>query len=248
MLKIYLSSICIIFCTCFLPAQDLEIFLPSYDGQIINHTSNAISVNDDVLITFQDKNITTNFFTEGMTELYLYGGLQTANGTMEGAPDITDTAAMPVFSLVSNDTDANAKPNTYDLKINLASWYSSVPDGVVVTKFNFYIRNSLGYEGENITTMISIDLKDATKDSTLDVTNKSMSQSLKIIKDELIFTNYNGKISVNAYDLTGRIVDHFEGMATSSKMSVFMALPKDQITLVVVENENSRKTFKTLNH
>jgi len=167
---------------------------------------------------------------------------------MQGAPDISNTAAMPVFSLTADDTDTNIGPNSYELTINLSSWYSGVPDGETVTKFNFYIRNGLGSTGENITTMISIDLKDAVKDSTLDIGKSQLAQSLKVVKNELIFNNYSGKIAVSAYNLSGQIVDRFEGLANSSRMSVFMALPKNQVSILVVENENSKKTIKTINH
>lgn len=246
MLKNNISSICILIGMGFASAQTIN--LPPYDGSPTYYYTNELSVNDNLVITFQDKNVTPNFYTKGFTELYLYGGLETDSGETIGMPDITNTAAMPVFSLVDTDSDVNQSPNVYRLSINLASWYSGVPDGTTVTKFNFRIRNSQGYTGEDITLSFSIDLKDANKDSTLSVEKSGMVQSLKVVKNQLIFTNYSGKISIKAYDILGHLLDFYDGLVTSSKMSVFMAIPNNQLTLLKIDNDNVLQTVKTINH
>lgn len=214
-----------------------------YDGTAITLTATTATVNDDITIVFEDANIIDNFYTQFQNEIHLYSGLNTDMGTFQFAPDFSDLASQPQLTLVASDADNNAGPNTYSITINLAQYFSSVPEGTTVFGLNLLFQNQFGGGGNNQTVDLFIDLVDGT---TLGVQDFSNVPEVRIVNDEIITKNLQGALTISVYDLSGRLINSMVKNVASATFRGSLELPKKQICLITVEGQNFRKTFKSV--
>ncbi|WGD34087.1 hypothetical protein [Olleya sp. YS] len=227
-------------------AQETLTF-SGYDGAPATITATSSTVNDQITIVFEDVDIINNFYTEGRTYIHMYGGLDTPSGGFQGAPAFGDLAAQPQLTLVSSDTDPNAGPNTYSITINLSQFYTAVPDGTTVFGFNLLFQNEFGGGGNNQTADLYIDLIDAPKNSTLSIpeaTNTAL--TAKMIDNQLLISNYNGSVTVKAYNILGKEILSLPNLEVNNTLRKNLNLPKNQISIVVIETIKSRLTLKVV--
>ncbi len=246
MKKIY-ATFLTLFLMQLLSAQE-EFVFSNYDGAGITLTAATATVNDEIIITFMDTNIIDNFYTEGRTQIYLYGGLDTSAGGFQGAPDFGTLSSQPVLTLISSDTDANMAPNTYTITINLATVYSSVPDGTTVFGFNLLFQNEFGGGGNNQTVDLYINLVDAAKDSTLDVTSFDSLPTLVATKGGIKVKSLYGEYKLKVYDVLGKKTYQTMGSITNENFFIPIKFSKNQINLVRFESPGLSKTIKIISH
>ncbi|RAJ12946.1 hypothetical protein [Olleya aquimaris] len=218
-----------------------------YDGAPATITATSSTVNDQITIVFEDVDLINNFYTDGRTYIHMYGGLDTPSGGFQGSPGFNDLGSQPQLTLVSTDTDANAGPNTYSLTINLAQFYTGVPDGTTVFGFNLLFQNEFGGGGNNQTADLYIDLIDAVKNSTLSITEtKKTVFSAKMIDNQLLISNFNGVVTIKAYNILGKEILRIPNLEVNNTLRKTLNLPKNQISIVVIETAKSRHTLKVV--
>ncbi len=228
-----------------LNAQEVLTF-SGYDGTGSSITATTSTVNDEVIIVFEDINIIDNFYTQFQDVVYMFGGLDTDNGGFQGSPAFGDLGAQPQLTLT--DGDNNAAPNTYSITINLAQHYSTVPDGTMIYGFNLLFQNQFGGGGNNQTADLYIDLVDAFKDSTLSLDTLSNNVSLKYVGNDLMLNNYQGSLSILVFDVYGRQIENVKTEIQAATFRTALNLQKQQIYFVLVEGENFKKTLKILSN
>lgn len=228
-------------------AQEAFTF-SGYNGGTTTLTASTATVNDEITIVFEDQDVFNNFYTQGLTYIHMYGGLDTNLGGFQGAPGFEDLASQPQLILVPTDTDANTSPNTYSITINLALIYASVPDDTPVYGFNLLFQNQFGGGGNNQTVDLYIDLVDADKDSsTLSTTDNNIKNAnVKVISNELLINNYNGDLNIKVYDILGKNVKNKTNIQVNNTYRYALDLPKNNIYIVVLETKNMTKTIKIL--
>jgi hypothetical protein len=222
------------------------INLSNYDGSAISVTV-ASTVNDDITIVFEDSDIINNFYTENRDNIYLYGGLQIADGgTFQGSPSFGDLGSQPILTLF-NDTDNSIGPNTYSITFNLANEYDSVPDGTIVLGFNLLFQNEFGGGGNNQTVDLFVDLADAMKDSTLSITNPIEIETITtIVKDnQLLISRCDTHANIRIYSILGQTIASFNFIRNKDIIIDLTAEPKG-IYIVKIITETSQKTTKII--
>tara|TARA_B100000446_G_C10461561_1_gene309067 strand:+ start:125 stop:868 length:744 start_codon:yes stop_codon:yes gene_type:complete len=228
-------------------AQETFTF-SGYNGGTTTLTASTATVNDEITIVFEDQDVFNNFYTQGLTYIHMYGGLDINLGGFQGAPGFSDLASQPQLILVPTDTDANTSPNTYSITINLALIYASVPDETPVYGFNLLFQNQFGGGGNNQTVDLYIDLVDADKDSsTLSTTDNNIKNAnVKVISNELSINNYNGDLNIKVYDILGKNVKNKTNIQVNNTYRYTLDLPKNNIYIVVLETNSMTKTIKIL--
>lgn len=222
------------------------INLSNYDGTAINVTATS-TVNDDITIVFEDSDIINNFYTENRDNIYLYGGLQIADGgTFQGSPSFGDLGSQPILTLF-NDTDNSIGPNTYSITFNLANEYSSVPDGTMVLGFNLLFQNEFGGGGNNQTVDLFVDLADAMKDSTLSITNPIEIETITtIVKDnQLLISRSDTNANIRIYSILGQTIASFNFIRNKDIIIDLTAQPKG-IYIVKIITATTQKTTKII--
>ncbi|WP_353778976.1 hypothetical protein [Winogradskyella sp. 3972H.M.0a.05] len=222
--------------------------LSGYNGSGFTVTATS-TVNDDIIIVFEDVDIIQNFYTQFQDQIYMYGGLDTVDGPFQGAPDFNDyLVSHPVLVLI--DGDNNAQPNTYSIIINLADEYSSVPDGTMVFGFNLLFQNQFGGLGQpnNQTENLYIDLTDAMKDSTLSIGDVNASNNVvKYFNDRLFIPNATySEVSVKVYDLLGKMIYDNKNLSVQNSYSERINLNHKGVKVIIVETEDFRKVIKAI--
>ncbi|MGB6267430.1 MAG: hypothetical protein WBF67_00340 [Olleya sp.] len=227
-------------------AQETLTF-SGYDGAPAAITATSSTVNDQITIVFEDVDIINNFYTDGRTYIHMYGGLDTPSGGFQGTPAFGDLASQPQLTLVTTDTDVNAGPNTYSVTINLAQFYTGVADGTTVYGFNLLFQNEFGGGGNNQSADLYIDLVDAPKNSTLSTQETSKTAfSAKMIDNQLLISNYNGKANIIAYNILGKEILRISNLEVNTTLRKTLNLPKNQISIVVIETTKSRHSLKVV--
>lgn len=225
-----------------------EVFTFSgYNGAVINLTASTATVNDDITIVFEDADVIENFYTQSQNEIYMYGGFTTDAGPFQFTPDFYTLSEQIQLPLVASDGDPDTSPNTYSVTINLAQLFPSVPTGTMIYGFNLLFQNQFNDGGNNQTADLYIDLVDAV---TLGIQEFSGMQSVRMVKDEIITQNYQGKLMISVYDISGRLINSSVETITSSSYRMSLDLPKKQMNFIVVKSEDSSfaKTFKHISN
>jgi len=220
------------------------IVLAGYDGVGLSVTATS-NVNQSITIVFEDANIIDNFYTQFQDNIWMYGGLDTDSGAFQGAPsDFGDLSQQPQFMLI--DADNNAAPNSYSITINLAQYYSGVADGTMVYGLNLLFQNQFGGGGNNQTTDLYIDLVDAIKDSTLGIAEFNSDQNIQLVNNNLIVQNYQGKLAINIFDMSGRLLSAIHAKSASNMFSKALDITAGELYFITVEGHNFTKTIKAL--
>ncbi|MGC1474186.1 MAG: T9SS type A sorting domain-containing protein [Psychroserpens sp.] len=217
------------------------ITISGYDGTAttIDATSN---VNQTITIVFEDADIVQNFYTENRASIFMYGGLDTDAGGFQGAPDFGDLSSQP--ELLLTDGDSATAPNTYNITINLAQFYSSIPNGTTVYGFNFLFQNEFGGGGNNQSADLYINLVDAPKDDTLSIASFNKNNFVSFIGNELVVSSASGDLDLSVYDNLGRAIKTLSIANSESGQKIDLGLEKDQIYIVKVSGETQSKTLK----
>lgn len=226
-------------------AQEVFTF-SAYDGSAATLTATSATVNDEITIVFEDSDIINNFYTEGRTFIHMFGGLDTPTGNFQGSPDFGDLPAQPQLTLISGDTDSNAAPNTYSITINLATHYTGVADGISIIGFNLLFQNEFGGGGNNQTADLYIDLVDANKNSTLGIENFENTLNTFYNNNSLYIYGYQGKVSIKAFDVIGKLILNRDNIQISNSYSTELDLPKNQLSIVLIEGNNFKKVLKII--
>ncbi len=244
MLKNYILIFFLCINSTFLFAQETITF-DNYDGAFISVTATS-TVNDEITILFEDIDIVNNFYTENQTEIYMYGGLNTSEGTFQGAPDFNTLSEQPALTL-HNDTESAAGPNTYSITINLADYYSSVPDGTMVVGFNLLFQNQFGGGGNNQSADLYIDLADAIKSSTLNLSSVSPLDKVKTStkNKEVYIAGINSDANISIYNILGQNIlsNNFNG---ENRIVLDLSPESDGIYIVRITVEGQTKTTKII--
>lgn len=254
MIKNYILFLCITFSLVSF-SQEVLTF-NNYDGagSTTSITATTSTVNDDITILLEDIDIINNFYTDGRTFTYIYGGLDTSSGNYQGAPaDFFDNSSQPIANLVASDTDANVGPNTYSITINLASHYSSVPDGELILGYNLIFRNEFSANdgnANNQTLDLYIDLVDAVKAGTLNVSEVTAHNVITVFPNPTksnwnIEAANNRKItSVNVFDVLGNRVLSMSNL--TNKVEISTNDLSSGIYLARVHTDAGIKTIKLI--
>ena len=219
-----------------------------YNGTPISLTASSATVNDNITIVFEDVDIINNFYTQFQNEVYMYGGLDTDGGGWQGAPGFGDLGSQPQLPLDVADLDNNAAPNTYTLTINLSQHYTSVPDGTMVYGFNLLFQNQFGGGGNNQTVDLYIDLVDALKNSTLSTPDLESEANVFYANNMLSVNGYSGPANITAYDVFGRRLFVLNDVQVTPGYTQYMELPKQQLTFIVIEGNNFKRTLKIISN
>ncbi|MDO1500157.1 hypothetical protein Q2T40_08425 [Winogradskyella maritima] len=244
MRKIYTTFFSLLFCSA-ITAQEFLLF-DNYDGATETVTSGAATVNDGIIIGLKDLDIVNNFFTQGFTEIYMFAGLDTENGTFDGAPMQTDLANQLELGII--DSNANTPANTYTGFINLSELFTNVADGTEVYGVNLKFQNANADGGNNETVELYIDLVDAElRGMTLGTPNAIANTfDVKYFNNSLNIANYQGSVNISAYDLNGRELVRTEA-TVSSNTQLQLDLPSQQIVILQVYTDlGIRKTLKVI--
>jgi hypothetical protein len=80
--------------------------------------------------------------------------------------------------------------------------------------------------------------------------NEDFSKNVNIffINNTLKINGFNGQASIRTYDVFGRLLQNIENTQIQNNFAQDIYLPKNQLSFIVVEGENFRKTLKVIAH
>ena len=151
---LYLHFFCV---GLFLYAQ--ETFNVNYNGSAVNLTTSTATVNDPITIKFTDIDPVNNFYTQGLTAIYIYAGVETSSGTWKYVP-------ATYFETSDANRTANLSGGSYNITFTPKTLLN-IPDGTLVKSLQFKFYNQHGGGGNNETTNLNIDLVDDVTGNTL---------------------------------------------------------------------------------
>ncbi len=64
--------------------------------------------------------------------------------------------------------------------------------------------------------------------------------------NSLIINGYQGQANIKAYDILGKLIESKENVQISSSFSTTLNLPKNQLSIVVIEANGFKKVIKVL--
>ena len=76
--------------------------------------------------------------------------------------------------------------------------------------------------------------------------NKTADFSAKMFKNQLLISNYKGKITIKAYSILGKEILRLSDIDVTNTFRKTLDLPKNQISIIVIETPNFRHSLKVV--
>ena len=142
--------------TYFLLSLLLLLFSTNHLWSQYSVTTNPSSatVNDNITITFTDADVVNDFYTDGQTTIYLYGGVETSAGAWQSVHGMIDNTAT-LGAAATTGTNG-----VFSINIDPVSYFG-LANGTQVLGINLLFINQWGPGGNNQTGDLYIDLTDA---------------------------------------------------------------------------------------
>ncbi|RLD28018.1 MAG: hypothetical protein DRI75_08090 [Bacteroidetes bacterium] len=83
-------------------------------------------------------------------------------------------------------------------------------------------------------------------ESSLGLDDVTKNINMFYINNTLKINGYNGKASIRAFDISGRLLQNIEKIQIQNSFSQEINLPKNQLSFIVLEGENFIKTLKVI--
>ncbi|WP_281847461.1 hypothetical protein [Olleya namhaensis] len=96
-------------------------------------------------------------------------------------------------------------------------------------------NNNLTYDSM-VSVMAASDLQD----------NKTADFSAKMVKNQLLISNYKGKVTIKAYSILGKEILRLSDIDVTNTFRKTLDLPKNQISIIVIETPKFRHSLKVV--
>ncbi|WP_272023290.1 hypothetical protein [Olleya namhaensis] len=96
-------------------------------------------------------------------------------------------------------------------------------------------NNNLTYDSM-VSVMVASDLQD----------NKTADFSAKMVKNQLLISNYKGKVTIKAYSILGKEILRLSDIDVTNTFRKTLDLPKNQISIIVIETPKFRHSLKVV--
>ncbi len=76
--------------------------------------------------------------------------------------------------------------------------------------------------------------------------NKTADFSAKMVKNQLLISNYKGKVTIKAYSILGKEILRLSDIDVTNTFRKTLDLPKNQISIIVIETPKFRHSLKVV--
>lgn len=76
--------------------------------------------------------------------------------------------------------------------------------------------------------------------------NKTADFSAKMVKNQLLISNYKGKVTIKAYSILGKEILRLSDVDVTNTFRKTLDLPKNQISIIVIETPKFRHSLKVV--
>lgn len=76
--------------------------------------------------------------------------------------------------------------------------------------------------------------------------NKTADFSAKMVKNQLLISNYKGKVTIKAYSILGKEILRLSDIDVTNTFRKILDLPKNQISIIVIETPKFRHSLKVV--
>ena len=97
-------------------------------------------------------------------------------------------------------------------------------------------NNNNSTETNMVSVIDALDLQD----------NKTADFSAKMVKNQLLISNYKGKVTIKAYSILGKEILRLSDIDVTNTFRKTLDLPKNQISIIVIETPKFRHSLKVV--